>query len=82
MLAGSNGSGLSSANDSIAGNAELGGGFSDFAGDIAIVRFYRNQVLTAGEFEDNFNALVPEPSTSVLAALGLFGVAYLARRRK
>jgi len=58
--AGANGSGLNSVDSSIAGLAELGGGFTDFVGDTAIVRYYRDQVLSAAEVEDNYNALVPD----------------------
>jgi hypothetical protein len=44
------------------------------------MRFYRNQVLSAAQVQQNFDAIAtPEPSTAVLVALGLVGL--VARRR-
>ena len=56
-------------------------GYGDFIGEIALMRFYRDQVLSPLEVTQNFNAVAtPEPGTAVLVALGLVGLA--ARRRR
>lgn len=55
------------------------GTFTNFDGDIAIMRYYRDQVFDATDAQQNFDALVPEPSS--LALLGLGGL-LVARRRQ
>ena len=76
-----NGAGLGTVSGQIGGND--GGdldGYGDFVGEISILRFYRNQVLSAGQVQQNFDAVAtPEPGTAVLVALGLVGLS--ARRR-
>ncbi len=78
---GSNGSGIGSRNGNVGGN--IGGdlnAYGSFQGEIALFRFYRNQVLTGAQVQQNFDAIAtPEPGTAVLVALGLAGLA--ARRR-
>jgi len=50
-----------------------------FDGEMAIFRAYRDRVLTAGEVADNYNAVIPEPSATLLCGLG--AIALLRRRR-
>lgn len=75
-----NGAGLGGRNGQIGGNT--GGdlnGYGDFAGEISILRFYRGQVLTAGDVLQNYDAIAtPEPGSALLVALGL--IALGARR--
>jgi len=57
------------------------GTYSNFDGDIAILRYYRDDVFDAASAQQNFEALaIPEPSASLLAALGL--LALTGRRRR
>ena len=53
--------------------------YSDFTGDIAIVRYY-DRVLSAAEVQQNYNALIPEPSSLMLALLGTFAIVMRRRR--
>lgn len=84
--AGGNAAGLGRTNSSIAGNSEIGGPFTNLAGSVAIVRYYRNQVFTADQVIQNFYALVPEPGTllvwSLVAALGVAAGWRNTRRRR
>jgi hypothetical protein len=52
-----------------------------FRGDMAVVRIYDSE-LTAAQVQQNFDAVVPEPSTFALAAFGLLGLVGGRRRRK
>jgi hypothetical protein len=84
--AGANGAGLGRVNSSIAGNGQIGGSFTNLAGSVAVVRYYRNQVLSLAQIQQNYQAvaIIPEPSTlliwSLLAGLGI-GVGWWRRRR-
>ena len=81
---GSNGAALGGRNGNVGGNdgGDLNG-YGAFQGEIALFRFYRNQVLTVGEVQQNFDAVAtPEPGTAVLGALGLIGLAGYARRNR
>ena len=53
-----------------------------FTGDIAIFNYYGDEILAAGEISDNFNALVPEPSTLLLTLLGLLSLAFVGGRNR
>jgi hypothetical protein len=83
-----NGAGIGTVNGQLGGND--GGdldAYGDFLGEIAMLRFYRNQVLTGTEVLQNYNAIAaPEPSTALLVAIGLIGLAIapnrLRRRRR
>lgn len=76
---GTNGAGLGAANGAVGGNT--GGdlnGFDEFSGQIALMRFYGNQILDpAGVARNYASVVVPEPASAVLVALGL---AWLAGR--
>lgn len=75
------GAALGSVNGQIGGN--VGGdldGFGNFVGELSLLRFYRNQELTAAQVAQNY-AAVPEPGTVVLVALGLAGLVFHSRRR-
>ena len=65
--------------------ADLQGSYQ-FVGDIAEIRIYNTQLtleeIQAVEAELNAAYVVPEPSSLVLAALGLLGLAFVARRRR
>jgi hypothetical protein len=55
--AGGNGTGLGTVNGNLAGHINPStDGFTDFQGEIAVVRAYENRVLTADEVLDNFAA--------------------------
>lgn len=57
------------------------GTYANFDGDIAIMRYYRDDVFDLADAQQNFAALaIPEPTTSTLAALSLLALA--ARRRR
>jgi len=59
-----------------------GGSFTNFDGDIAIMRYYRGTDFNQSQAQQNFGALVPEPSTIALAVMGLLGLCgELLRRR-
>lgn len=70
---GTNGAGLGAANGAVGGNT--GGdlnGFDEFSGQIALMRFYGNQILDpAGVARNYASVVVPEPASAVLVALGL-----------
>lgn len=55
------------------------GSFTNFDGDIAIMRYYRDQVFDVDDAQQNFGALVPEPTSLALLAMG--GL-LIARRRR
>ena len=59
--------------------AVTAGSYTSFDGDIAIMRYYRDQVFDATDATQNYDALIPEPSS--LALLGLGGL-LIARRRR
>jgi hypothetical protein len=83
-----NGAGIGTVNGQLGGND--GGDldlYGDFLGEIAMLRFYRNQVLTGAEVLQNYSAIAtPEPGTALLVAIGLIGLAIapnrLRRRRR
>lgn len=56
-------------------------GYGAFEGEVALVRFY-GDALSAGEVEDAYFSVVPEPATMTLALLSLGGVGLAARRRR
>ena len=72
---GGDNAGLGKVNGSVAG----GGDYEDFDGDIAILRYYRNQLFTGTEAQQNYDSL-PEPATLRVIALGL-AVQPFRRRR-
>ena len=71
---------------SYAGGSEAGGGNGgQFQGDIAIMRFYQNDILDQSEIDGNFAALqaIPEPSSIAMwSALGIIGLVVARRKRK
>jgi hypothetical protein len=75
--AGGNKSAIGGKQGSVGGDTGDLGSFGGFIGQIAVVRYYENQILTATQVAENFAFMVPEPSTlliwSLLAALGIFG---------
>jgi hypothetical protein len=76
-----NGAGIGTRNGQLGGNS--GGdlnGYGDFLGEIALLRFYRNQVLTGPDIQQNFDAVAtPEPGTALLVAIGLIGLTFAGR---
>ncbi|NQT40173.1 MAG: PEP-CTERM sorting domain-containing protein, partial [Planctomycetes bacterium] len=72
-----------------AGDVGLGGTANEipfsnhpnFVGEIGLFRFYPS-ILSADDVLANRAALVPEPSTYVLALIGLAGLAMFGRRRR
>ena len=81
--AGTDDSGLMRINNDQAGGDN---GFSDtVVGDIAIMRFYQNDILNQSEIDGNFAALqaIPEPSSIAMwSALGIIGLVVARRKRK
>jgi hypothetical protein len=83
--AGTDSSGLLGINNALAGGQN---GFSaETQGDIAIMRFYQDNILNQSEIDDNFAAMgagpIPEPSSIALwSALGIIGLAVARRKRK
>ncbi len=80
--AGGNGAGIGFANGRVGGTT--GGdldGYGGFDGEIALLRFYQDQILTAPEVDQNFDAVAatPEPGTGFLLGMGLM---LLAMRRR
>lgn len=79
---GTNGAGLGAVNSAVGGNT--GGdlnGFDEFAGQIALMRVYGDQVLSAADVAQNFQFVAnPEPSSGLLVGVGLALFA-VARRR-
>ena len=61
-------------------------GSEGWEGDIAEIRVYNTQLtlseIQAVEAELNASYVVPEPSSLVLAVLGMLGLAFVARRRR
>ena len=53
---------------------------SAFTGDIAIFNFYSGELLDQNDVNAAYNALIPEPSTSLLALIA-GGLVLLRRRR-
>jgi hypothetical protein len=81
--AGTDSSGLLGINNALAGGQN--GFSSETQGDIAIMRFYQNQILNQSEIDGNFAAMqaIPEPSSIALwSALGIIGLAVARRKRK
>lgn len=77
------GSALGTVNGQLGGNDGDLGGYGDFLGEIGLLRYYRDQVLTAAEVAQNFDAVAtPEPGTAVLTALGIAGLAAHRRARR
>ena len=54
--------------------------FSNFNGDIAALRYYENQVFNLGQVQQNYMALIPEPSSATLLVLGAACLAMMRRR--
>lgn len=80
--AGGNGAGIGDRSGNVGGNT--GGDLSfygGFAGEIALLRFYQDMILTPAEVTQNFDAVVatPEPGTGFLLGMGLM---LLAMRRR
>lgn len=79
--AGGNGSGLGARNSQVGGNNGDLGGADEFAGQIALLRFYADQTLSTADVLQNYHDVVtPEPSTALLVGLGLVGLG-VARHR-
>ena len=79
--AGGDDSGLSN----IGGGGVAGGSGGDFQGDVAIMRYYRNDILDQSEIDGNFAAMqaIPEPSSIAMwSALGIIGLVVARRKRK
>jgi len=75
---GGDGAGLGTVNSAVAG----GGSFTDFDGDIAILRYYRDMDFDQLDAQQNFDALVPEPNTFAIALVALVGVCMAACRSR
>ena len=81
--AGTDTSGLLGINNALAGGQN--GFSSETQGDIAIMRYYQDNILNQSEIDDNFAAMgaIPEPSSIALwSALGIIGLAVARRKRK
>jgi len=79
--AGTDGSGLGDTSGTIGGdNTGLLTGYANFSGEIAIVRFY-DVPLTGADVQTLYDAIVPEPSTLLLAVIGLLGLTAWGRRK-
>ncbi|MEM7624178.1 MAG: LamG-like jellyroll fold domain-containing protein [Planctomycetota bacterium] len=61
-----------------AGDIDNDATYGDYSGQIGLIRIY-DDVLTASELADNFNATVPEPSS---LAVALAGAGYILMRRR
>jgi hypothetical protein len=62
---GSNGAGLGRGN----GGLPMGtSGYTDFDGDVAVLRYYASEILSAGQIRDNYAVLagIPEPTSVIL----------------
>lgn len=74
---GSNDAGIGQvAGNTAANNGSWSGG--SFSGEISIIRGYNVDLGEDGVLQ-NYNAIIPEPAT--FGIIGLFGIAYLLRRR-
>lgn len=58
-------------------------GYGSFAGEIAILRYYEDELLDATEVAEHYVAIVanPEPETALLLAMGLIGLTLGGRPR-
>ena len=81
MEAGRGGAGLGDVNGRVGGTNGGGEGdlfgYGEFAGEIALLRYYQNQILTPPEVNQNLTSMsmAPEPSTGLLLGMGLIMLA-------
>ncbi|MFT5123299.1 MAG: hypothetical protein ACI97B_001932 [Verrucomicrobiales bacterium] len=62
-------------------NATVQNMFDNFDGDIAILRYYQNQVLSPTQVQQNYDALlIPEPSSFALVFVGALFLSSFRRR--
>lgn len=84
--AGSGGAGVGDVNGRVGGTNGPGEGdlfgYGNFAGEIAMLRYYQDQILTPSEVTQNFDAVAsaPEPATGLLFGMGLMLLAWRRRR--